>query len=157
MLYRRQKWIEQNEPPTTSHVFQCPHCGTWPGVWMLFGLCLQLLAPQRYACVGAGLLFKVLTGRVTRKGHGPLPATGQFLVTRSQPWAEKERYQIPGPEKRYSLQKALGVSVRLMDTFLAPSTGLGTTRHSVKMCFLDEWVREWMTTEYILSRLKVSP
>lgn len=57
MPYSRQKWRGQNEPPTTSDVFQCLHCGTWPGVWMLFGLGLQLLAPQRYACVGAGLLF----------------------------------------------------------------------------------------------------
>lgn len=60
-------------PPPTS---PSAHTGTWPGTWTRFGLCLQLLAPPRYACVGVGLLFKVLTGRVTRKGHGPLPATG---------------------------------------------------------------------------------
>lgn len=32
------------------------------------------LTLQRYACVGAGRLFKVLKGRVTRKGHNLLPA-----------------------------------------------------------------------------------
>ena len=45
------------------------------------GLCQPLLAPPRYACVGAGLLFKVLAGRMTRKGHGPLPATCESPAT----------------------------------------------------------------------------
>lgn len=74
---------EVDRPTVSLQLSRGLHCGAWPGIWMLFGLCLQLLASQRYACVGAGagLLFKVLTGQVTRKGHGCLPATGESLAT----------------------------------------------------------------------------
>lgn len=40
-----------------------PALRTWPDICMLLSLRLQLLAPPRYAGVGTGLLFKVLTGQ----------------------------------------------------------------------------------------------
>lgn len=67
--------------PLLSCVSQDPHCRTQPDACMLLGLCLQSLSPLRYARVGAALLFKVLTGRVTRKGHCLLPAIHESPAT----------------------------------------------------------------------------
>lgn len=90
----------RNEPPITSCISQCRHCG--PGqtlgcsvvyvchCWLLRGMHV----------VGPELLFKVLTGRVTKKGHGPLPAISESLATRSSPGQRRKGEYMPSSGTR---------------------------------------------------------